>query len=205
MIDYFEFFKEHTADDIRKILSSFTSKCAARLTPAGGSYFVPVTNNSILNSVDKFFNEVCQKTDSKIFIFEIYDSPQNQSDLSVVATNNLEGEIQELANDLESFLTEAKRASSKFEIGLAHRAEQAMELRNRVHAFGLVLKFQSNILYDKLAKIEESITTKQADRETLKARVAAMSGNSKELNQSNDSEKTAPTIDLEFDSTDLDF
>ncbi len=197
LFDYFEFFSEHTADDIRRILIAFTSKCAARLTPSGGSYFVPSTNNSILNSVDKFFNELCQNTDSKIFTFEIYDSPQNQSDLSTVAQDNLESEIQELANDLSSFLAEAKRASSKFEAGLNHRAEQATELKNRVHAFGSVLKFQSNLLYDKLNQIEQAITQKHIDRQILKDRVAAMS--------SGDSEESKATVSLLIDSTDLDF
>jgi ElaB/YqjD/DUF883 family membrane-anchored ribosome-binding protein len=170
----FEFFQEHTSDDIRKILLAFTSKWTVRLTPSGGSYFVPATNNKILNSIRAFVGEVGQHTDSKVFSFEMYDSPQNQTDLGEAATSNLESEIQELAADLEDFLESATHDSTKFDKGLANRQAQVMELQSRVHAFASVLDFQASVLYSKLNKIEKSISGEQTHRCQIKGKIAAI-------------------------------
>ena len=172
--DWFEFFQEHTSDDIRKILIAFTKECAVRLTPSGGSYFVPATKNEILKSIRAFVEEVGQHTQCRVFSFEMYDSPQNQSDLSEAATSNLESEIQELAADLENFIGIAKQDSVKFDNGLAQRLARREELQSRVHAFASVLNFHSEFLYSKLRQIEKSINCEQTHRHQIKEKNAAM-------------------------------
>ncbi|HEY9693700.1 MAG TPA: DUF6744 family protein [Oculatellaceae cyanobacterium] len=156
----FDFYQEHTSDDIRKMLLIFTLECATRLTPGGGSYFVPSMYTTLLNSLRNFITQIAQKSPnfaSKIFILETYDSPQNQTDLAEIATSNLESEILELATDLDNFLAEAKTTGSKFKNGLTLRMTQAQELRSRVQAFANVLNFQSTLLENRLAEVEDAI------------------------------------------------
>jgi hypothetical protein len=48
---HFNHYQEHTSDDIYKVLTNFARRYTIRLTPYGGSYFVPALYKEILESV----------------------------------------------------------------------------------------------------------------------------------------------------------
>jgi len=154
-----EYFKQQkcTSSDLYELLRNFALRYSIRLTPYGGSYFVPATYQQQLKAVNQFIADCDLGKESKIFTFEMFDSPQNQSDLGEVTSSHLEDEIAELNLDLEKFLETANPDGKRFEKGLDIRQEALLALKSRVGIFGNILNFQSKLLYDKLDKIQKTL------------------------------------------------
>lgn len=162
----YQHFQEHTSADIRGMLIKFAKRWAVRLNPSGGAYFVPEPYKEILQGLKDFVLKIAQLcgSDGKniIYSFEMFDSPQNQSDLGKIATEGLEQEIQELIKDLDNFVEKSNPEHNSFNKGLDLRQQKLSELKARVRSFTCVLQLNQEAISTRLHQIENQISLNSA-------------------------------------------
>lgn len=147
-----ERFRKHTSEDVRYVLRTFAKKYAIRLNPEGKSYFVPRHNQDLLKRVQMMMETLTPE--NIILHIPLFSTPETQQSLNVAAKATLEAEINEVHDELNHYLENAKCSDYLFNKGLEMRYQNIEELENRVNIFDSVLTFQATSLKNKLAELK---------------------------------------------------
>lgn len=146
----FEHHQALTTRDIRAMITAFTNESAVPLRQRGGTYFIPSSQQAVLDALAAVVEQV---GDNLIYQLPIYDAPAVQETLSSVARMTLDAEIRSLLNELDQF-DDKTRAST-----IERRLDHFEALQQRVSLFSGALSFKAGDLHQRLVGIQSRLRT----------------------------------------------
>lgn len=158
--------KLHNTNDIRSVITRFTSECAISLRSSGGIYFVPLTHQSMLDAIAKFVTEVSPGA-------TMYIKPEyvmQDSDLSALRAVTqselaselvkLEDQFTSLQSEIDSIVSAGNQPTRKKQNKLLDQLSEYNSMRDRISTFSSTLNFTSDNLTSKLNRLHHDMEIK---------------------------------------------
>lgn len=162
---WFDFYNNFTNEDVSKMLVQFANREGIRIQPRGGSYFLPATNQDLINRLKDFVSVL--HPNNKISTFDIYGTGESQSDLIEIVELNLEKEINELLTDSAVFLNTANPAHKKYENGLKARRLEAKLLEKKLSGMQSVLSLKTDSISNVLNQLKQTLSLNASPNNVL--------------------------------------
>lgn len=143
----------HTADDVRRTITrTLQSFSAVLLRENGGVWWVPAPHAEPLRKLQAAIESIGS---SRHYLLPVHDSNDAHRTLGDAATNSIEAELEELKNEVASFVAQPPERPST----LVRRFDAFDALRGRAQLYRDVLQVQVKDLDTQLNQLAASIET----------------------------------------------
>lgn len=156
----------HNTNDIRSVITAFTTECGISLRDSGGIYFIPLIHQPTLDSLVKFVQTVSPSATMYVkpeYIMRDSDLEAlrkvTQSELANEIAS-LEDSFNTLQSDLDTMISANERPGVKKQKQLTNQLSDYNAMRDRIKTFSGTLNFAGDQLTYKLNSIHKSMESK---------------------------------------------